>query len=163
MKKTLVLVLAASVVTAMLAGCAGEARYGGYPSEAQSFTVDASSATLNAATLDVAMTHSGTLKEGIDGWSFQVYVDADHDPATGIDGAEYFVNGLEGRSTGGYAIRKAQANGAWGMPIGHAGADDGSTLSLPLSRTLIPTSAAYVRLKVYAEHKLVHDQTFDVN
>jgi hypothetical protein len=162
MKKTLVLVLAASVVTAMLAGCAGKGEYYS-PEESLTFGVDAASVALDTNALDVTMTHHGTLKEGIDGWTFQVYIDADHDAATGVNGADYFINGFEGRSAGGYAIRKAMPNHTWGPVVGYAGSDDGNTLTVPVSRSVVPMSAGIVRLAVYAQHKLVHDQTFDVN
>lgn len=159
MKKTLVLVLMAAVVTAMSVGCAGKPGYG--PGE-ESFTVDATHATLDASVLDVTMTHHGTMKEGVDGWTFQLYIDADHDATTGINGAEYFVNGFEGRSTGGYAIRQAMPNGTWGPTVGFAGTDDGTTLTLAIPHALVPTSDAIVRLAVYAKHKLVHDEAFDL-
>ncbi len=150
MKKS-ILLLAVLALGLLNAGC------GTLPgSIEESFTVDGVTAQVAGDQLQVNVTHHGKLTLGNSGWSFQVFIDADNNPSTGYNGAEFMVNGVEPRYADGFVVRKVQPQGlSWGPEVGFAGSDDGSRLSMSIPLSMIAptqapagvTFAAFVHMK----------------
>ncbi len=135
--KNPILMLAVLALGLTLSGC------GTNPGSIPDFVVDGVTATVTADQLQLRMTHHGHMHMGEAGWSFQVFIDADNDPATGYKGAEFMVNGVEVPTADGFVIRKVVPQGlSWGPELGHSGSDDGTTLKIDIPLALIPPTAA---------------------